>query len=172
MVEITTLELNYLHYLHEKEEIIFPFNGYWTPTSTLYKWFTHLGKRNVVWRFFVIFSYFIMFIITQFCRGVFGIGETLGFFITSWFSICLSSLCQLLEIMSIWVCLPNFSLHLCHLSVFEYIGNSLGTYIKLDIERALTRLSTYTHICDEIDLSKDPLDRVFFKWRNVQHIQF
>jgi hypothetical protein len=36
MVEITTLKVNHLHSLYEKDVVICRFNGYWPPTLTLY----------------------------------------------------------------------------------------------------------------------------------------
>ena len=44
------------------------------------------------------------------------------------------------------------------------IGNSLGSYMEIDIKRGTTlSLSTYDHICVEMDLSKSILDKLLLK---------
>lgn len=60
----------------------------------------------------------------------------------------------------VWVHLLNPSLHFWHISLFEDIGNTLGSYIKTEIERAKKGLCTYTNICVEIDLTKGLPDKM------------
>ena len=61
---------------------------------------------------------------------------------------------------------PKPPLHFYNLLVFEDIGNSLGSYMEIDIKRGTTlSLSTYDHICVEMDLSKDFLDKLLLKWK-------
>jgi hypothetical protein len=42
---------------------------------------------------------------------------------------------MLVTAMLVWVHLLNPSLHFWHISLFENIGNTLGSYIKIDFER-------------------------------------
>jgi hypothetical protein len=44
------------------------------------------------------------------------------------------------------------------------IGNSLGSYMEIDIKRGTTlSFSTYDHICVDMELSKGILDKLLLK---------
>lgn len=56
--------------------------------------------------------------------------------------------------MSVCVRLYNLPLHFWNEGVSEGIGNSLGRYIKIDIQWLEERIFTFARICLEVDLSK------------------
>eukprot|EP00253_Pinus_taeda_P024239 PITA_24239 len=56
--------------------------------------------------------------------------------------------------MPVWVRLYNLPLHFWSERFLEGIGNSIGKYIKTDLERIEERIYTFAHICVEVDLSK------------------
>jgi len=64
-----------------------------------------------------------------------------------------------------------FSLTSWYISVFEDIENTLGKYIKTNIERVTARLCTHAHICVEIDLSKGLSNKMILKRENFQWTQ-
>lgn len=76
-----------------------------------------------------------------------------GLFITSWFPEFDARSMQITR-MSVWVRLYNLLLHFWNEGVLEGIGNSLGRYIKIDIQRLDERIFTFARICVELDLSK------------------
>jgi len=79
-------------------------------------------------------------------------------FITAWFLDFFIPTLSITRI-TIWVCLPNSSFHLWYFLVFNNIGNTLDTYIKLDLDKVIERLCTYAIIHVEIDFSKGLLDK-------------
>ena len=79
---------------------------------------------------------------------------------------------MLITRMLVWLCLPNLSLHSLHLSILKDIGNTLGKYIKIYVERYDVALCTYALICIEIHLNEGILDNMFlkrddFRWTQV-----
>jgi hypothetical protein len=47
------------------------------------------------------------------------------------------------------------------------IGNTLGSYIKTNIERAKAGLATCAHICVEVYLGKGMPNKMIIKWENL-----
>lgn len=62
--------------------------------------------------------------------------------------------------MPVWVRLYNLPLHFWHEGVMEGIGNSIGKYVKTDLERIDERIYTFARICVEVDLSKGLPDNI------------
>lgn len=53
----------------------------------------------------------------------------------------------------VWVRLPNPSIHFWTLNFLAYIGNDLGYFIKIDINKVDQGLFTFTQISIELDLN-------------------
>lgn len=64
--------------------------------------------------------------------------------------------------MIIWVRLHNLLLHLLHHKVLEVIGNTLGKFIKFNMDRDQKNIFTFVRICVEVVLSKVYLIKYFF----------
>jgi hypothetical protein len=56
--------------------------------------------------------------------------------------------------MLVWVRLLNMPLPFWHPLVFEDIGNTLGIFVKYELEKTQQNLFSYAHIYVENDLSK------------------
>lgn len=65
----------------------------------------------------------------------------------------------------VWVRLPNFPIHLTHPYILEVMGNLIGHFIKIDIERLSKRILTFVRICVEVDLNKGSSNKILLKWR-------
>lgn len=59
--------------------------------------------------------------------------------------------------------LPNLPTHLCHFSVFQGIGNTLGCFLATDPSRGEKGIYTYDKICVEIDISKGFPNQIHLK---------
>jgi hypothetical protein len=84
------------------------------------------------------------------------------FFITPWF-LEIDPNTFSMTIIPIWACLLNFPLPLWNLLVLEEIGNTLGVFVKIDVERVVAGLCTYARIYVEIDIGKGLLDIMILK---------
>lgn len=76
---------------------------------------------------------------------------------------------------SVWVRLYNLPLHFWKELVLEGIGNTLGRYIKTNIQRLEERIFTFARICVEVDLSKGLPESIQLihnqqKWK--QHLDY
>lgn len=74
--------------------------------------------------------------------------------------------------MPVWAMLPNIPLPFWHHKFLEEIGNNLGKYKKIDLERLEKDLFSFARICVEIDLNKSLPDHIemkhkFFQWKQV-----
>jgi len=84
---------------------------------------------------------------------------TSGLFMTPWFPDFDPNKMTVTK-MPVWVRLYNLPLHFWNEQVLEGIGNSLGKYIKTDLERIDERIYTFARICVEVDLSKGLPDNI------------
>ena len=50
------------------------------------------------------------------------------------------------------------------------IGNSLGKFLKVDIDRTEKRLATYACICVEVDLSEGFPDQIMLIWKSKKWV--
>lgn len=60
----------------------------------------------------------------------------------------------------VWVRLLNFPMHFLSIPSMQVIGNSLGKYLKKDIERVEMDLATYARICVDLDISEGLLVQI------------
>eukprot|EP00253_Pinus_taeda_P017483 PITA_17483 len=92
---------------------------------------------------------------------------TSGLFMTPWFPDFDPNTMTVTKV-PVWVRLFNLPLHFWSEQVLEGIGNSIGKYIKADLERIDERLYTFARICVEVDLSKGLPDniRLIYKQQN------
>jgi hypothetical protein len=117
---------------------------------------------------FLLFCFTIMLIIRKCLRRVLGFGRV-GLFITPWFPKFDPTLYQSLEYQ--FGSALKSPLHLWHLTILRILGTLWESYIKTDIDRDTLGLSTYAHICVEIDLSKGLLNKLILKWENFRWTQ-
>lgn len=92
---------------------------------------------------------------------------TSGLFMTPWFPDFDPNKMTVSKV-PVWVRLYNLPLHFWSDRVLEGIGNSIGKYIKTDLERIDERVYTFARICVEVDLSKGLPDniRLIYKQQN------
>ena len=62
-------------------------------------------------------------------------------------------------------------MHFWSIPSLRAIGNSLGKYLKTDIERETMGLATYARIYVEVDLSEGLLDHLTLIWKNKKSIK-
>lgn len=114
-----------------------------------------LGQKNVRYLFFQRF-FIVMFYIHVDYKKVFEDGPwfwgRVGIFVTTLFPKFNPNTLLVIK-MPIWVQLLNLPSHLLHLTIFQNIRNSFDSYIKININRDNTSLSTYSPICVDIDLN-------------------
>ena len=60
----------------------------------------------------------------------------------------------------VWVRLHNLPLHFLHHKVLTRIGNSLGNFLKIDVDRFTIVIFTFARICVEVDLGKGLPNRI------------
>jgi len=54
-------------------------------------------------------------------------------------------------------------IHFWELTVFEDIGNTLGRYLKTYIDQIKLGLFTYSHLCMDIEIGKELLNKVILQ---------
>jgi hypothetical protein len=64
----------------------------------------------------------------------------------------------------VWVRLPNLTLQFYTPSFLSTLGNTLGRFIKSDMDQISKGFITFAHICVEIDLSQGLSDRILINW--------
>lgn len=64
----------------------------------------------------------------------------------------------------IWVRFPNLPIHMRHPTFLEELGNLLGCFIKIDLERIMKGIHTFTHICVKVVLNEGLSDKILLKW--------
>ena len=93
-----------------------------------------------------------------------------GCFITPW-TFDFDSNHSSITITPVWVKLLNLPMHLWSILSLRAIGNSLGKYLKTDIEQAKRGLATYARICIKVDLSEGLLDQIILSWKSQKWVQ-
>jgi len=156
---------------YETQALICHFNSFWPKPLDLFHWiFTtwtmecdiHLCSKG----FFIV-----RFTSKEITDTIISIGPwfsgTAGLFMTPWFKDFDPNKMTVTK-MPVWVRLHNLPLHFWSERVLEGIGNSIGKYIKTDLERIDERLFTFARICVEVDLSKGLPDniRLIYKQQN------
>lgn len=66
----------------------------------------------------------------------------------------------------IWIRFIDLPLNFWSTQTLEAMRNSIGKFLKIDIDRAMLRLDTFAHICVEEDMNKGFPDKFFLKWIN------
>ena len=69
--------------------------------------------------------------------------------------------------MLVWVRIHNLPLHFWLPKVFEEMGNAIGKYLKLDMERVSRGIHTFSRICVEVDLSQGLPDSIILIHNNT-----
>lgn len=66
----------------------------------------------------------------------------------------------------IWVRIPNIPIHFLSPTTLEGINNSLGLFLKVDVEKIQKGIITFSCICVCGDITKGLLDKILLTWRN------
>ena len=108
---------------------------------------------------------------TEDCQGFFELGlwfwGRAGLFITPWV-LDFDPNKMLVTKTSVWIRLIDFPLHFWTTQSLEATGNSIGKFLKIDIDRAKLGLGTFARIYMEVDLSKGLLEKIFLKLKNTK----
>ena len=71
----------------------------------------------------------------------------------------------------VWVRLYNLPLLFWNDQVLESIGNSIGRYVKTNMERIEVRIYTFSRICVEVDLSKGLPENIMLIYQQQKCLQ-
>lgn len=159
---------------YETQALICRFNSFWPKPLNLFHWiFTswtldcdiHLCSKG----------FFIVKFSSQEARDtVIRDGPwfwgTSGLFMTPWFPDFDPNKMTVTK-MPVWVRLYNLPLHFWNDHVLEGIGNSIGKYIKTDLERIDERIYTFARICVEVDLSKGLPENIKLIYKQQKWLQ-
>lgn len=66
----------------------------------------------------------------------------------------------------VWIRLLDLPLHFWRTQTLEAIGNKIGKFLKINIERAQSSLATYAHLYVESNLSNGLPNKIILKWKN------
>jgi len=78
-----------------------------------------------------------------------------GLFMTPWFLEFDAN-----TMVPVWDRLHNLRLHFLHHQALEGIGNSVGQFLKIDVDRFIREIFTFARICVEVDLSQGLPDNI------------
>ena len=73
--------------------------------------------------------------------------------------------------MPIQVRMHNLPIHFWHYKVSIAIGNTLGKYLKIDGDKLIKRIFTFSRICVEVDLSQGLPESITRNFNNTQWLQ-
>lgn len=159
---------------YEAQALICRFNCFWPKPMDLFHWiFTQWSLQCEI--YLCSKGFFIVKFQTPEERdiiireGPWFWGST-GLFITPWFPD-FDPNTMTVSRLPVWARLHNLPLHFWNEQVLESIGNSLGRYIKTDMERLENRIFTFARICVEVDLSKGLPENIMLIYKQQNWLQ-
>lgn len=90
-----------------------------------------------------------------------------GLFMIPWFQ-GFDAITMVVSKMPVWVRIHNLQLHFWLSKVFEGMGNAIGKFLKLNVERVTRGIHTFARICGEVDLSQGLPDNIILIHNNTQ----
>lgn len=154
---ITIPEVNEIQAEYTTKAVICRFNGFWPKPEGLIQWIYSIWTENCDIHlcskgFFIVKFDTIKDKEFALNEGPWFWGNA-GLFVKSW-SPDFDPNSMVVTKMPVWVKLFNLPIHFWHYKVLEGIGNTLGTFIKVDNERLDRDIYTFARICVEVDLSQ------------------
>jgi len=73
--------------------------------------------------------------------------------------------------MFVWVKIHDLPLHFWHHKLLEGIGNSLGKFFKINVEKVSRGVFNFSRIYIEVDLSQGLPDNIILAHKNIQWTQ-
>lgn len=147
------------------------FNGFWPRSEELHQWVFATWTQIVISTYAPRVFFVVQFDTQKDLEFVLNEGPwfwgRVGLFITPSFPEFDATTMKVSTI-PIWVRLHNLSLPFWHHQILEGIGNKLGNFKKMDLERKEKGIFTFARICVEIDLSKGLPDRIHLVHKNFQ----